>query len=296
MTLHHSHRHEQASITAGPPRPQTVLLSCSVAVLLGGMVFQSAALDAGSAGYALLTVAVACTIVAAVFLFVWMLAVETRRTCRRDVPAPRPGRGHHLAPPPPPPPVPVGPDSVWTHNPLSVSARGSGGKAAAESTAAAGVLPTSSSVDSTRALAAARIQAAARGSVVRRQLLDRVTRRTAGAAGAPGRGTGGAAVGVERVAAGRAGPGTTAAPHSAPASVTRLSYVSPSGWQLFVDADDGDEFYYNPRTLASQRRVPADYKYVSPAGWTEYVDEAGDRFYVNVHTEAVMWERPSDHE
>ena len=87
MTLHHSHRHEQASITAGPPRPQTVLLSCSVAVLLGGMVFQSAALDAGSAGYALLTVAVACTIVAAVFLFVWMLAVETRRTCRRDVPA-----------------------------------------------------------------------------------------------------------------------------------------------------------------------------------------------------------------
>jgi hypothetical protein len=91
--------------------PQNVLLSCSLAVLLGGMVFQSAALDAGSAGYVLLTVLVACTIVAAVFLFVWMLAVETRRTCRRNAPGPR---HHHRAHATPTLPS----DCVWTPNPL----------------------------------------------------------------------------------------------------------------------------------------------------------------------------------
>ena len=73
-----------------------------------------------------------------------------------------------------------------------------------------------------------------------------------------------------------------------------MSYVSPAGWQLYVD-DDGDEFYYNARTLASQRNVPGDYKYVSPAGWTEYVDEEGDRFYYIVRSEEVTWERPRDH-
>ena len=128
-------------------------------------------------------------------------------------------------------------------------------------------------LDPRLAFAAVRIQAARRGSVVRRQFHE--IRRTA---------AGGAAAG----SAGAAVAGAAAGP------ANRLSYVSPAGWQLYVD-DDGDEFYYNARTLASQRNVPGDYKYVSPAGWTEYVDEEGDRFYYNVRSEEVTWERPRDH-
>lgn len=115
-------------------------------------------------------------------------------------------------------------------------------------------------LDSRLARAAARIQAARRGSVVRRQFPD-IRRTAAGSVGG---------------AAGGAGAANSGVPPN------RLSYLSPGGWRLFVD-DDGDEFYYNAHTLASQRRVPADYKYISPAGWTEYVDEEGfDRFYYNV--------------
>ena len=170
---------------------------------------------------------------------------------------------------------------------VRLSARDGGNGSRSISSAASGAT-SAGFMDSRRAQAAARIQAARRGSVVRRQFLD--TGRTAAGA-APGPSVGCVARGV-RAAAGSAG----IAPRGVTAPVNRLSYVSPSGWQLFVDADDGDEFYYNTNSLASQRQVPPDYKYISPAGWTEYVDEECDRYYYNVHTEAVTWERPSDHE
>ena len=77
------------------------------------MVFESSALAEGGASYVLLTAAVALTIVGSVVLFVWMLAAETRRTCRR-------------APPPALSVDPLsaglrslGPQLGWTANPLS---------------------------------------------------------------------------------------------------------------------------------------------------------------------------------
>ena len=181
---------------------------------------------------------------------------------------------------------------------LLAPARGGGDGFAQRAHASTTSLHAGQTVDARlAAAAAARIQAARRGSVVRRQFL--VIRGRAAATGGIGGAAGpghGAAIGL--AVTGGAGPGVAGA-HSGSAltasHLSRLSYVSPSGWQLYVDEDDGDEFYYNTRTLASQRSVPDDYKYVSPSGWTDRVDEEGARFFYNVRTEEVTWERPRDH-
>jgi hypothetical protein len=65
---------------------ETVLLSASSGVLLGGMIFQSAAMEQGGHGYVFLTVLVSALIIGSVALFIWMLGVETRRACRRGAP------------------------------------------------------------------------------------------------------------------------------------------------------------------------------------------------------------------
>ena len=171
--------------------------------------------------------------------------------------------------------------------------------------------------------AAARIQATRRESMARWRSGVRAHREAANARGAPmaavrDEGVPGPSADSDEGAAAAtplpAGPldarfvdtaagsaAAVAAPEASPSSgatvpaPSRLSYVSTAGWQLFVDGDDGDEFYCNTRTLASQRNVPDDYKYVSPAGWTDRVDEEGDKFFYNVRTEEVMWERPRDH-
>ena len=62
---------------------ETALLSSSTAVLISGMIFQSAAMPIGSPAYIGLTVFVACVFTASVGLFVWMLVVETRRSCQQ---------------------------------------------------------------------------------------------------------------------------------------------------------------------------------------------------------------------
>ncbi len=158
--------------------------------------------------------------------------------------------------------------------------------------APAGPIPAAFAIPVRAVLAVARIQAAWRGTIVRRQFL--FFRRAAAASVVRG-----VATGVGVAANGGVGALLRGADAAALSSVAgpsnRVSYVSPSGWQLFIDADDGDEFYYNVQTLASQRTVPDDYRYVSPAGWIDYVDEDGDRFFYNVRTEAVSWERPRDH-
>jgi hypothetical protein len=62
---------------------ETTLLCTSTAVLLGGMMFGSSLLAPGSAVYTLLTVCVGGVTIGSVALFAVMVAVETRRTCRR---------------------------------------------------------------------------------------------------------------------------------------------------------------------------------------------------------------------
>lgn len=62
---------------------ETTLLCTSTAVLLGGMMFGSSLLSPGSAAYTLLTVCVCGVTIGSVALFAVMVAVETRRTCRR---------------------------------------------------------------------------------------------------------------------------------------------------------------------------------------------------------------------
>ena len=62
---------------------ETVLLCSSTGVLLGGMVFQSAEMRAGSFGYTLVTVFVGAVVIGSVGVFGWMLTIETKRTCRQ---------------------------------------------------------------------------------------------------------------------------------------------------------------------------------------------------------------------
>ena len=63
---------------------ETVQLSCSTTVLLCGMIFHSAQLSGHGASYLILTIVVAGVITASLAFFVWMVAVETRRTCKRQ--------------------------------------------------------------------------------------------------------------------------------------------------------------------------------------------------------------------
>ncbi len=62
---------------------ETTLLCTSTAVLLGGMMFESSLLLPGSAAYVFLTVCVGGVTIGSVTLFAAMVAIETRRTCRR---------------------------------------------------------------------------------------------------------------------------------------------------------------------------------------------------------------------
>ncbi len=62
---------------------ETTLLCTSTAVLLGGMLFESSRLLPGSAAYVFLTVCVGGVMIGSVAVFAFMVAVETRRTCRR---------------------------------------------------------------------------------------------------------------------------------------------------------------------------------------------------------------------
>jgi hypothetical protein len=71
---------------------ETTLLCTSTAVLLGGMMFESSLLLPGSAAYVFLTVCVGGVTIGSVALFAAMVAVETRRTCRR-MPVAMPQRG-----------------------------------------------------------------------------------------------------------------------------------------------------------------------------------------------------------
>lgn len=63
---------------------ETVLLSCSFAILMAGMVFQSAQFPPGSNAYVGLTVLVFLVFFCAVCLFVRLVFVEVGRTCRPD--------------------------------------------------------------------------------------------------------------------------------------------------------------------------------------------------------------------
>lgn len=345
-------------------RLETVLLCSSTAVLLCGMIFASAELDVNSPGYTIVTVCVSAVIISSVGMFVWMLAAETKRTCKQRnamtamqkttcmsiykrlsmfvagrhagrVPLTAPSTNPLHAGPPSGPGAPnvsqhgdtCAPSAVWVANPmrsggdgapptarrnipqgptndpvmqqlrLSENAKAPGPDSIAlavavsvdaarvsegrvqRAAATARLLPAGP-LDLRHVIAATRIQAARRGSVVRKQFFNEIRRVDAS--------------GVRGAAAAAAPAAAAAKTSSSTTEPNRLSYVSPSGWRLFVD-DDGDEFYYNTHTLASQRKVPGDYQYVSATGWTEYVDEEGDRFFYNVHTKAVTWVRPGDH-
>ena len=65
---------------------ETVLLCSSTAVLVGGMMFESSQLPVDSAGYGFLTFLVATIMVCSVGLFIVLLAIESRRTCRKRLP------------------------------------------------------------------------------------------------------------------------------------------------------------------------------------------------------------------
>ena len=60
-----------------------VLLASSTSVLIGGMIFESSQLAEGSVAYLLMTVIVGGVIVASVGLFLRMLVIESRRTCKK---------------------------------------------------------------------------------------------------------------------------------------------------------------------------------------------------------------------
>ena len=60
---------------------ETTLLSACVAIILQGMVFQSAEFPVGSAAYIALTFTTAAVMISALLLFSWNLAKEIRRTC-----------------------------------------------------------------------------------------------------------------------------------------------------------------------------------------------------------------------
>lgn len=64
-------------------RLETVLLCSSTAVLLCGMIFASSELDADSPGYTFFTVCVGAVIICSIGMFVWMLVLETRRSCKQ---------------------------------------------------------------------------------------------------------------------------------------------------------------------------------------------------------------------
>jgi hypothetical protein len=64
---------------------ETTLLCSSTAVLLGGMMFESSLLLPGTASYVCLTVCVGGVTIGSVLLFAGMVALETRRTCRRPL-------------------------------------------------------------------------------------------------------------------------------------------------------------------------------------------------------------------
>ncbi len=62
---------------------ETVLISSCVAIILGGMVFQSAELSPGSVGYLVLTALVEATMVGSLVTFIVVLVSETRATCNK---------------------------------------------------------------------------------------------------------------------------------------------------------------------------------------------------------------------
>ena len=62
---------------------ETVLISSCVAIILGGMVFQSAELSPGSVGYIILTALVEATIVYSLVTFIVVLVTETQNTCEK---------------------------------------------------------------------------------------------------------------------------------------------------------------------------------------------------------------------
>ena len=64
---------------------ETVLISSCVAIILGGMVFQSAELTPGTPGYIVLTILVEATILCSLVTFVVVLVRETRNTCQKPV-------------------------------------------------------------------------------------------------------------------------------------------------------------------------------------------------------------------
>ena len=63
--------------------PRATLPYLVASLQRGGMMFQSAQFEVGSASYVALTVVVSGALVASVGLFAWMLVLETRRTCRQ---------------------------------------------------------------------------------------------------------------------------------------------------------------------------------------------------------------------
>ncbi len=63
---------------------ETVLLASCVAIILGGMIFESAQFPVGSGMYVALTIAVCGVMICSLLLFVWMLKVEVERTCKQS--------------------------------------------------------------------------------------------------------------------------------------------------------------------------------------------------------------------
>lgn len=64
---------------------ERVLISSCVAIILGGMVFQSAELTPGTAGYVMLTILVEAIVICSLITFVVVLVTETRNTCQKPV-------------------------------------------------------------------------------------------------------------------------------------------------------------------------------------------------------------------
>ena len=60
---------------------ETALLSSSTSVLISGMIFESSMMPVGSPGYVVLEVFVGGVFTVSLGLFIWMLALETRRSC-----------------------------------------------------------------------------------------------------------------------------------------------------------------------------------------------------------------------